>query len=68
MVDLQEYADAAAIAALIRQADDKLLESGRRIMLRLLEDHPGDFPMAYEWLRAVNDKLGISDPDTASLK
>jgi hypothetical protein len=42
------------------QAEDKL-RAGRNIMRRLLEDHPGDFPPAYQWLAEVNSILGETD-------
>lgn len=42
------------------KAEDKL-RAGRNIMRRLLEDHPGDFPPAYQWLAEVNSILGETD-------
>jgi len=51
---------AEGLIASLDEAEDKL-RAGRNIMRRLLEDHPGDFPPAYEWLAEVNAILGETD-------
>ena len=59
MTPVYEYEDGERMLASIRAA--------RNIMRRLLEDHPGDFPPAYQWLSDANTILGVSVPDDSAV-